>query len=73
MLIVRTSILTGITRTLELDINEGQYRMWDEEGILIQNAMPNLTSWEREFIMTGVTEEEWEDAMVNWDDKYADD
>lgn len=61
MLIVRTSILTGITRTLELDINEGQYRMWDEEGILIQDAMPNLTSWEREFIMTGVTEEEWVD------------
>lgn len=59
MLIVRTSILTGITRTLELDINEGQYRMWDEEGILIQDAMPNLTSWEREFIMTGVTEDEW--------------
>jgi hypothetical protein len=61
MLIVRTSILTGVTRTLELDINEGQYRMWDEEGILIQDAMPNLTSWEREFIMTGVTEEEWRD------------
>lgn len=69
MLIVRTSILTGITRTLELDINEGQYRMWDEEGILIQDAMPNLTTWEREFIMTGVTEEEWKDAMVNWEDE----
>jgi hypothetical protein len=37
-------------------------RDW-ENGTLIQLAMPNLTPDQREFIMTGVTSEEWADEF----------
>lgn len=65
MLITRTSMLSGITRTLELDVTEEQYRAW-QDGALIQNAMPHLSADDREFILTGITGQEWDDNMVEW-------
>lgn len=59
MIIERTSELSGVTRTMEIDVCEQQIKEWTE-GKLIQDAMPNLTPTEREFIMTGTTDEEWE-------------
>ena len=58
MKFTRTSTLTGITRTLDLNVSEVEVRAW-VDGALIQRAMPNLNAEEREFIMTGVTPEEW--------------
>lgn len=58
MNITRTSAFTGVTRTLDLPITEAQYDAW-VEGALLQNAFPNLTPGQREFIKTGVTDEEW--------------
>ena len=57
--ITRTSMLTGIDRTKTFDITYDQYYAWYTEGELIQNAMPNLSASDREFIMTGMTDEEW--------------
>lgn len=62
MKITRTSVITGITRTLEIDVEPHEYGAW-ERGQLIQYAMPHLTASEREFIMTGVTDDEWAEAM----------
>ena len=59
--ITRTSMLSGIDRTKTFDITYDQYYAWYTEGELIQNAMPNLSASEREFIMTGMTDEEWND------------
>jgi hypothetical protein len=59
MQITRRSMFSGIERTLEIDVTEEQLAAW-QDGMLIQNAMPNLTAGEREFIKTGVTDEEWE-------------
>jgi hypothetical protein len=56
--ITRTSILSGKTRTLYIDITQAQMDLW-QGGILIQQAMPNITDDEREFIMTGIVDEEW--------------
>ena len=58
MLIERKSILSGKVRTLDIPVTEEQLELW-RSGVLIQNAMPNLSADEREFIMTGITEEEW--------------
>lgn len=63
MKITRTSPISRLTRTLEIPVTNEQLEAW-HEGALIQNAMPNLTADEREFIMTGITSEEW-DAMFN--------
>ena len=59
MLITKTSMLSGETRSLDLNVTQDQIDLW-EGGMVIQNAMPNLSIDEREFIMTGVTAEEWD-------------
>ena len=58
MKVTRTSAFTGIVHTLDLPITDSDLRAW-HEGMLIQDACPDLTAEEREFIMTGVTPEEW--------------
>ena len=62
MKVTRTSLFTGITRTLDLNISETKLGDWEEGLILIQDAFPTLTADEREFIMTGITAEEWAEA-----------
>lgn len=58
MLITRRSPMTGLENTMDLDIVPEQIEQW-QSGVLIQNAMPHLTLAEREFIMTGLTEADW--------------
>jgi len=48
---------------MEIDVTLEQLRSWQVDGVLIQNAMPHLTSDEREFIKTGITPEEWDSAF----------
>ena len=59
MNITRTSLYSRITRTLDLPVTEAQLDAW-ASGELIQNAFPNLSPDEREFLKTGITPEEWE-------------
>ncbi len=65
MLIQKEHIMTGTTRTLELDITVEQFENW-QNGMLIQDAMPNLTADEREFLMTGILPHEWDEFMDIW-------
>lgn len=58
MLITKQSAITGIIRTLDLDVTEEQFKAW-ESGTMIQSAFPNLTPDQREFLLTGITDEEW--------------
>ena len=60
MEITRKSAFTGITRTIDLPITEEQMVSFNK-GELIQVAFPQLTADQREFILTGVTSEEWDD------------
>jgi hypothetical protein len=59
MKVTKQSQISGVVRTRELDITEQQ--LWNYEmGLgLIQDVFPNLNSSEREFLKTGVTDEEW--------------
>ena len=59
MLITRVSRITGVQHTMDLPITEEQLIEFGR-GRLIQDAMYNLTPAQREFFMTGITEEEWE-------------
>ena len=67
MKITRTSMFSGIERTLDLPITEAQLSDWTA-GTLIQNAMPDLSADEREFVMTGVTAEEWSNEFGTIED-----
>lgn len=62
MTIMRVSKLTGRTHLRFIDVTPSQMAAW-ENGAFIQDAMPNLTPDEREFIMTGITAEEWDEAF----------
>lgn len=62
MLITRKSPFSGITRSMELPISQAQWDDWNS-GTLIQKAMPHLDADQREFIMTGITQEEWDNAF----------
>tara|TARA_R110002020_G_scaffold39654_2_gene117597 strand:+ start:759 stop:944 length:186 start_codon:yes stop_codon:yes gene_type:complete len=59
MLITKTSMLSGNTSSMDIDVSQDQIDLW-QGGSLIQNVMPDLSADEREFIMTGVTPEEWD-------------
>ena len=59
MQITRKSFMTGITRTVDLDVTQQQLDNY-ENGVLLQDAFPNLSPSEREFIKSGITYSEWE-------------
>jgi hypothetical protein len=59
MEITKKSMISGITRTMDLPVTRCQINLW-RTGTLIQDAMPELDDDQREFIMTGITPEEWE-------------
>jgi hypothetical protein len=67
MKITRKSPLTGITRSKEIDVTIAQILAW-EEGELIQNAMPQLSADDREFVKTGITGEEWDQLFGGAED-----
>ena len=62
MLIEKQSMLTGVRRIVDMPITYEQFNNW-QGGMLIQDAMPNLTDGEREFIVSGITPKEWEQAF----------
>lgn len=68
MLITRTSRHSGETRTLDIDVTLEQLDRYYKGGTLIQHAFPNITAAEREFIKTGITQEEWDEIFLPEDD-----
>tara|TARA_B100001094_G_scaffold120743_1_gene116439 strand:- start:12 stop:206 length:195 start_codon:yes stop_codon:yes gene_type:complete len=54
-----THPVTGKDNDMELDVTNEQLQAW-ETGTLIQEAMPNLTADEREFLITGLLPGEFE-------------
>jgi hypothetical protein len=69
MLITRTSMFSGKVRTKDLPVTQAQLDAY-ANGALLQNAFPNLSRDDREFIKTGVTKDEW-DATFSVLDKPA--
>jgi len=59
MLIERKSMVSGKVHAMDLDVTQDQIAAWNS-GMYIQDAMPQLNDEEREFMMTGITPEEWD-------------
>ena len=58
MIVRRRSPITGEVNDLDLPITDAQYLSW-KNGVMIQNAFPNLNADQREFLKTGVYPGEW--------------
>jgi hypothetical protein len=70
MLITKTSSLTGVSHTIDINISKEELERVNsryENGELIQNIVPTLSYSDREFLMTGITQEEWDMHMVDED------
>lgn len=63
MQITKTSIISGITRTVEVPITQEQLALW-KAGAYIQDAMPDLAPELREFLITGIVAEEWDEHII---------
>ena len=73
MKITRTSIVSGKTRTMDLPVTALQMRMYEQRSGLVQEIFPELTEDQREFIMTGMTAEEWNDHFGGDRDCFGED
>lgn len=54
MLVKKLNRLTGKVNEMELDVTEEQLCAF-RDGMFVQDAFPNLTPTEREFMLTGMT------------------
>lgn len=68
MTVTRTSPFSGKTNTREIPVTQEQIDLW-RCGALLQDAMPNISAGDREFIKTGITPEEWDEAFGNEEDE----
>ena len=59
MKIERKSILSGEIGTMELDVTEAQMVRFYSGNELVQNIFPNLSSKDREFLISGMLPIEW--------------
>lgn len=63
MIYTNTSLYSGKTHQMELPIDKETfdicYSSWKYKRMLIQDAFPMLTDDHREFILTGITPQEW--------------
>ncbi len=67
MLIERISRVSGKSHSMEIDITEEQLNRYQKGGEFIQNIAPNLLAEEREFILTGITPDEWKSIFGSED------
>lgn len=62
MMISKKDMFTGKVNTLDIPVTDEQLAAW-QAGELIQNAMPQLSADDREFLMSGMLPESWTAAM----------
>lgn len=69
MIIQRTSELTGVKHFREINVTQAEMDDWHKSAEFIQNYFPDLSDDDREFILTGITPEEWDLYMGEEDDE----
>jgi hypothetical protein len=63
MWIKRKSILTGVERTRNIPVNPDDMIAWQAGIGSIQDLMPYLNDSDREFILSGISDGEWDEAF----------
>lgn len=70
MYIKRKSVITGVERTRSIPANPDDMLAWQAGLGSIEELMPYLTEEDCEFILTGITPEEWADAFAEEADDW---
>ena len=63
MKVSKVSLLTGKLNVMELNVTTEQLFEYQNTKKLVQNIFPHLTPGEREFLISGITPEEWENEF----------
>jgi hypothetical protein len=66
MEITRTSQFSGKIHTLDLDVTQEQMQRFENRianGEYVQTIFPQLSAEFREFILTGITPQEWDEIF----------
>jgi hypothetical protein len=58
----RQSRITGKVNTREIPATPEQFEAW-QRGMLVQDAFPDASPEDREFIISGITPEEWTETF----------
>ena len=67
--VTRQSVLTRQMNTMELPIEQEHVDIYDTVGdILVQDAFPNLNAEQREFLISGITPQEWNKYIGDFND-----
>lgn len=68
--VVKRSAFSGTMNEMELPITLDRLERWEQSGQLVQDAFPDLTADQREFLISGMLPDEWDDAYgeEQWDD-----
>jgi hypothetical protein len=70
MIITKRSMLTGKTHQMDLPtVTTERLADWQNSRRLIQEAFPELNADQREFLISGATPEEWEEAYPPEEDE----
>ena len=68
MQITRKSVISGVQRIVEIPVNPEDFIAWQSGYGNIQELMPYLSRDHREFILSGITAEEWDTAFLEVDE-----
>lgn len=63
MIIKRQSMITGVWNEMDLPVTKKQIQMYENNEGPLQDIFSNLTPDQREFIKSGILEEEWENSF----------
>lgn len=69
MKISKKSPFSGKVNEREIDVTPELLERWQNGGGAIQTLMPHLSPDDREFLMTGITPEEWAETFGDEDDE----
>ena len=68
--VTKQSIITRKMNTMELPITQEHLDMYETVGdILVQDAFPNLDIGQREFLISGITPDEWVETFGEGEDE----
>jgi len=59
MIIKRKSVYSGVVRSRNIEVNPRDYEMWEKGYMSLSDAMGYLNQDDRDFILSGITDDEW--------------
>lgn len=68
MKIRRISAITGVERTKDIPLNPDDWVKY-KMGYNLDDALPYLSDADRDFILSGITPEEWKVAFVTQEEE----